>query len=646
MTRNKVSGVIIVITAMFIVFWLYKDILQAHFNMEDAMFLGTSAKVLTKGNLKYLFLPWHGNYARFFRQPVSVFLYWFFGYNATPYFALSLLFHLTNVILIYILTIRLTGSKIIAFFSSLLYGISQVNLECLIWISAGNKDLPMTTFFLASLILFDQYLVKKKPKYLNLSYLFFFLCFSCEFKAVTVPLVFVLWEIIKDNKKQFKDKLKLKYLKKYFVYLFIEVFWILTFYRGTISIFSGAKNINFWQTYFASLPFYFLPTNRVFWIKIYTNAWALTRGQTDELYLKEFGLVIILFILCSSVYLWKRNKTDKTKKLIFLLVSVLVIYLPVVLMVLSKFYSLWEIVAVHWRYFTLASSLASILVVSIIFWVTREILDNLKELFPKLKALISFLLKTQIIPITILIIISIFHFEYNRFMLNDFFLEWSLTAKNVFSQIKEKIPLFPKESVLCIEGVEDELRRPFFDYRYLFENIFAMYAQPNNPNYQKEVQSLNFDTKEMFMRRLDRLTYYTNLKDFLVGNYWHIYQKGSEITWMSLNLPLPLPAFDRLLLGSIYGFYDVDKIYVLKIGEDGLVTDLTFQRRREISSFLNYFCFKEGQKECLGKNTKTIINVLAEDSFSRLSNQTKKVIDNLLNTKGNQLPDLYGLKFN
>jgi len=647
-TKKSKHEYLWVLIPLLIVSWLYFPVLKAHFNYEDAMFLGDAAKVLSPGNLKYIFLPWHGQYARFFRQPVFVLFYKIFGYTATPYFFLALTFHLGIVWLTYKLAFRISGSRLVSFFASLLYGLYQVNFEPMIWLSSGIKELPMTLFFMLSLWFWDLYLKKKETVPQVLSYLFFFFSLSCEFKAFLIPMVLFAWDFFLYSPPTLTPKKLLERLLKYLPLIGIELFWMLTFYKGTFGLFQGTKNWEFLLTFPASLPFYFLPTNRVFWVKIYTNAWGLTANHTDQRFITELGFLIIFyfFILLFFLIILKKNKGDnRFKKLLFLMAGFVLNYLPVALMVLSGYHNLWQIVAVHWRYYNLASPLAAILVSSSLFWLNELIVQLIEKRFKRVKFLIV-PFRFQILPLIFLITSCLFYLEYNNFMLHDFFLNWNLPAKKMFFKIKEIIPDFPKETVLVIEGAEDQSKKLFFEYRYLFENIFAMYASPNNPNYLTEIQILPFDPREMFMRKLTRLKYYTNLKDFLVGNYWHIYQGAGEISWMSLNLPWPLSAYDRLFLGSAYGFYEPDRVCVLKIDEQGEVTDLTSQRRIELKSFLNYFCLEKGLKTCSSKNTKNINNSVVEEVFKSLSSEGQKIFTFILDSKEKRLPDIYNLKLN
>jgi len=605
---------------IFIVFWLYKGVLRANFNLEDAMLLGDAAKALTKGNWRYTFVPWWGAYARFFWQPVAVVFYKFFGYNATPFFALSLFFHLMNVFLVYLLAIKLTNSKLIALFSSLLYGIYQVNFEGPTWILSGIKDMPMTTFFLLSFIFYLNFIKEKKPKQLFFSCLAFCLALFCELKAILIPVVFLSYDLLIKEKFNLK-KLFSKNLLKYFPYLLIGFVFFFKVYPKTLGMFSGAKNEKFLLSFPASLPFYFFPINRLFWLSL-----KLTKAPMTEAFLIKFGSVIALFWLALIFLFFLKKEEGKLLTISFLFLGVFLNYLPVILTVLSGYHSLWQTVAIHWRYYTLASSLASILVVSSLVWAA---------------SLVS--RKTFFLPLLFLSIVIVWSFNYDRFMLSEF-LNWSVLARNNFQIIKKTYQSFPEESVLVIEGVEDEKKFLFYESRYLFENIFALYANPNNPAYLEKQQKLFLNPEEGPYRSLSRLLYYTNLKDFLVGNHEHIFSFNLNDHWIVLNLPWRLPAYDRLFLGAIYGFYQPEKVFVFKFLENGAVVNETESRRNQLSYFLSLFCFKNGLKSCERSFKPSLQNQSFWEIYSLFSNEGKKIIDFLISRPKGPLPVLGEIK--
>lgn len=636
---KKKFYLLLIFIPIIIVFGLYHSVLNCHFGWEDTMLLGDAAKTLTSGNLKYIFFPWNGYYSRLFWQPTAVIFYKVFGYTAAPFYALVLLFHLSNVFLTFKIAQKTTKSIFIAFFSSLLYGVYQVNLEPIAWISSGTKDLAMTTFFLFSLFFFMKFLDQKLKInfYLFLSYLFFALSFSSEFKAILIPLVFFSYELLAGKNKFNLKKLPGQILK-YIPYFLIIFFLLLAFYNQTPKLFSGFKKIDFFISFPAALSLYVLPLSRIFWTKIFVNA-HLVLNLSDEQYLKNLGMFILGSIIVLIFFLWIRKERLRSLLLLFFLSGVFLNFLPVMTTVLSGYHTLWVVTTAQWRYFTLSSPLAAILVTSSFFWANEEIYKIIKKV-----KFLPIVFKIPFFPALFLSLFIFFHIEFDRIILFNYHLKWKIPAKNIFWQIKEAYPILAKETIFVIEGTDKETTFPYFQHRYLFENIFSLYANPNNPNYADEQKRLLFGLAEGSDRTLKRILYYTNMKDFLVGNHRHLYQEVEDITFISPTLSWALPAFDRLFLGAIYGYYNPEKVIDFKFSEDGSLANVTDKRKKEIKEFLNYFCFDQGTKKCFSKSTKNIPDFLVKDTISSFSTTGKLIMEFLIKNPPGILPKIGEIK--
>lgn len=632
---------------LIIVIAVYFPVLNANFNYEDAMLIGDSAKALTQGNFGYVLTPWYGNYSRLFWQPIFIAIYAIFKYNATPFFAMALFFHLLNALLTYFIALRITGSKPIAFFSSVLYGTYQVNSEGIIWLLVGIKDVPMTTFFLISLLAFINFLDTKKKIFLITVLISVGICLTTELKAILTPGVLLLYFLFFNRKDS-----KTKNFKKVFsicfgVVFLIQILLMFTFYKDTPKLISKSTNWQFWQTFFASLPFYVVPVLRIFWIKVYTNAHGITTNFSDELYLKAFGGFLFFLIIVAIFLLFWKKESAKAKILIFLLVATFTNYLPVMLTVFTGYHSLWITTTIHWRYFMLATPTAAILVTSCFFWINELMIKiiNPKSVKSFTKQSLTFPFKLLIIPILFLSLFSFWHIESDRIVSLNHLLSWSVPAKKNLQKMKFIYPEFPPNSVLVIEGTADEKLFFYFSKRYLMENIFALYAQPNNTNFSKEQRKIAGLPDNGYDRRLTTLLYYTNLKDLLLGNYGHIYSNEKNVSLLTHNI-VDIPTFDRLFIGSIYKYYDYNKVYVLKFNKDGNIFDVTNERRNQLSDFLRYFCFEKEvilannqnkQKPCqkpTGNYPKNISSI-----FDLFSDKGKTIIKTLIE-QSNNLPEL------
>jgi protein O-mannosyl-transferase len=102
----------------------------------------------------------------------------------------NVLLHVLNTFLVFLFLYRLSGRRFrVAALAALWFGIHPMHVESVAWIS-GRKDLLYCFFFLASCIVYLDYLATRRLRYLVLAFVAFVL--SCLSKAAAVPLPFVL----------------------------------------------------------------------------------------------------------------------------------------------------------------------------------------------------------------------------------------------------------------------------------------------------------------------------------------------------------------------------------------------------------------------------------------------------------------------
>ncbi|MDD5571400.1 MAG: tetratricopeptide repeat protein [Bacteroidales bacterium] len=118
--------------------------------------------------------------------------YHFFKLDPHKYHLMNLIFHLLNVLLVFILVYIITKRDSAAIIVSLLFGIHPMHVESVAWI-AERKDVLYTLFFLGSLIFYVKY-IKKDKNYFYLCLSLFALLLSLYSKpaAVCLPGVIVL----------------------------------------------------------------------------------------------------------------------------------------------------------------------------------------------------------------------------------------------------------------------------------------------------------------------------------------------------------------------------------------------------------------------------------------------------------------------
>jgi len=160
------SGILLVLT--FISF--YPSLKNNFINWDDNAHVFEN-QILTKSfpeAAKYFFGQHTviGNYI-----PLTMMVYFiehhFAGLNPKVFHAVSLFFHLLNVLLVFWFTILLSQKKLnVAFIVALFFGIHPMHVESVAWISA-MKDLLYSFFFLLGLIFYYKYLLRLDSQTIN-----------------------------------------------------------------------------------------------------------------------------------------------------------------------------------------------------------------------------------------------------------------------------------------------------------------------------------------------------------------------------------------------------------------------------------------------------------------------------------------------
>ena len=157
--------------------------------------------------LTVLYLDWHsllrifstsfnGQWAPL-NQLLYTVLYNMFGYDALPYHAASLLMHLVNVCLVYVILCHLLEdctdmsrerNYVISVTATLLFAIHPLQMEAVAWISA-SKILMSMTFYLLATYSFIRYLAcGRRLYYVSTSFLY-----VCSYLSKENVMTFPLW---------------------------------------------------------------------------------------------------------------------------------------------------------------------------------------------------------------------------------------------------------------------------------------------------------------------------------------------------------------------------------------------------------------------------------------------------------------------
>ncbi len=232
-----------------------------------------------------------------------------YHFTGTSPFALhlvNLLFHLANIILVFILFNSLLKKSTPALLISFLFAIHPMNVEAVTWISARSSGM-YTFFYLLSLIFYVKYITGKLQIHiLFLSFFFFILSLFCKVQAVTLPLILPLIDYFSDRKKT-----KLLLFEKIPFFIMSILFIIIAFTNSqTLTYITHEKLQPFTifdlifltgRTLFFYLQKFLVPINlsAVYVFPVKSAFWL-----PFEYYL----YTTLVIILCFVVYKFRRNK--------------------------------------------------------------------------------------------------------------------------------------------------------------------------------------------------------------------------------------------------------------------------------------------------------------------------------------------------
>ncbi|HNW88397.1 MAG TPA: tetratricopeptide repeat protein [Bacteroidales bacterium] len=184
------AAVIMLITLIVYIPSLSNDFIV---NWDDGGYIHEHELVheLSWDNFKTIFNPttfYKGNY-----HPLTTYFYALeysmVGEHALLYHINNLLFHLLNVLLVFIFIKLISKRAEIAAFVALMFGIHPMHVESVAWISE-RKDVLYTFFFMLSLIQYFYYFTQKerRRKHYIFALVFFFLSLLSKSAAVALPV--------------------------------------------------------------------------------------------------------------------------------------------------------------------------------------------------------------------------------------------------------------------------------------------------------------------------------------------------------------------------------------------------------------------------------------------------------------------------
>lgn len=123
-------------------------------------------------------------------------LYKYGNGSPLPFHLFNILIHLCNCILVFHLCKKLITNHTLCIAAALLFAIHPVHTEAIAWASA-LKDLLFSFFALLSLNIYMAFLAGKKPGYIFVVLILFYLSVSSKIQAFSIPFLFLIIEKFK-----------------------------------------------------------------------------------------------------------------------------------------------------------------------------------------------------------------------------------------------------------------------------------------------------------------------------------------------------------------------------------------------------------------------------------------------------------------
>ena len=112
--------------------------------------------------------------------------------SPAPFIATNIALHVLNTLLVFWLAYRLSGRRaMVAALAALLFGIHPMRVESVVWI-AERKDVLYACFFLAAAITYLEYLERRAPRWLLITFALFVLSVLAKSSAIAFPAVMLL----------------------------------------------------------------------------------------------------------------------------------------------------------------------------------------------------------------------------------------------------------------------------------------------------------------------------------------------------------------------------------------------------------------------------------------------------------------------
>lgn len=190
-------NIIFWVSTIIITFLNYRGMFSNYFQTEDFMWLFFSKE--STYNIISIFNPANNGFIRIIPRFIWYILYEFFGTNPLPYYIFSLIFHIGNVVVVYLITSSLFKNNLVKYFSSFLFAIAEIHHNNIMWLSA-MQEVIATLFILSTIYFLILHLENSRIIFIWFSRITYILALlTHEISAVLLFLIILTYFIFKKK---------------------------------------------------------------------------------------------------------------------------------------------------------------------------------------------------------------------------------------------------------------------------------------------------------------------------------------------------------------------------------------------------------------------------------------------------------------
>jgi tetratricopeptide (TPR) repeat protein len=199
--NNLYSYLLILFIVLITAASFFPSLFNGFTNWDDDVYILNNSKIklLNFANIIHIFSTTHHGGYEPLTELVFAVDYNFFKLDPFIYHFNNFIIHLLNSVLAFYLIFKISGKKIISFFTALLWAIHPMRVESVAW-AAERKDVLFTLFLLVSLITYIIYSDKKKMYLYIMSIIFFLICLLPKAQGIMFPFVLILIDYFQNRK--------------------------------------------------------------------------------------------------------------------------------------------------------------------------------------------------------------------------------------------------------------------------------------------------------------------------------------------------------------------------------------------------------------------------------------------------------------